>query len=130
MKKELASKIQAFMKIIIDEASENKEFSERLHDLFYNNDITNKTDSSETSERPKNRRDKAVLDPIKLLMDNDTTLKQRLENLSEKELKDIIAEYGMDQAKLAMKWKDKNRLIQLILDTSSRRAVKGDAFRV
>ena len=130
MEKELVTKLQTFMKIIIDEASKNKDFSERLQFFFYNDDVSNKTYCPETSERPKNRRDKAVLDPIKLLMDNDTTLRQQLEKLSEKELKDIIAEYGMDQAKLAMKWKDKNRLIQLILDTASRRAAKGDAFRM
>ena len=35
----------------------------------------------------------------------------------------------MDSSKLAMKWKDKDRLIQLILDTSIRRASKGNAFR-
>lgn len=52
-----------------------------------------------------------------------------LSPLTEKELKDIVADYGMDPSKLAMKWRDKERLIQLILDTSFRRASKGDAFR-
>ena len=44
-------------------------------------------------------------------------------------IKDIIAEYGMDQSKLAMKWKDKDRLIKHIIETSERRVTKGNAFR-
>ena len=79
--------------------------------------------------RGTNRRDKAVLDPIKLTEDGDPYLREKLEKLSEKELKDIIADYGMDPSKLAMKWKDRDRLIQLIMETSARRATKGDAFR-
>ena len=82
-----------------------------------------------TTSRPANRRDKAVLDPIKLMEEGDVDLRRKLEDLSEKELKDIIADYGMDTSKLAMKWKDTERLIDLIMDVSARRATKGDAFR-
>lgn len=74
------------------------------------------------------RRDKAVLDPVELAENNELTA-EVLEPLSEKQLKDIIAEYGMDISKLAMKWKDRQRLIHLIIDTSYRRARKGNAFR-
>ena len=49
--------------------------------------------------------------------------------MTDKELKDIVADYGMDPSKLAMKWKDRDRVIKLIIDTSQRRASKGDAFR-
>ena len=79
--------------------------------------------------RGNNRRDKAVLDPIKLTEEGDPNLRKKLERLTEKQLKDIIADYGMDPSKLAMKWKDRDRLIQLIMETSARRATKGDAFR-
>jgi hypothetical protein len=35
----------------------------------------------------------------------------------------------MDRTKLAMKWKDKPRLVELIVSTVESRAQKGDAFR-
>lgn len=46
-----------------------------------------------------------------------------------KQVKDIIAEYRMDPSQRAMHWRNRERLIQLILDTARRRAAKGDAFR-
>ena len=85
--------------------------------------------AASTGKRRANRRDKAVLDPIHLAERGEAGLKVELSRLTEKQLKDIIAEYGMDQSKLAMKWKDKNRLIDLITETSVRRAKKGDVFR-
>jgi hypothetical protein len=35
----------------------------------------------------------------------------------------------MDRSKLAMKWKTKDRLVELIVSTVASRARKGDAFR-
>ena len=56
-------------------------------------------------------------------------LARRLDELTIEELKDIVAENGMDRAKLAMKWKTKDRLISLIVTTVKNRALKGDEFR-
>jgi hypothetical protein len=56
-------------------------------------------------------------------------LPRRLGELSVEELKDIIAEHGMDRARLARKWKAKDRLIELIVNAVKSRAQKGDAFR-
>lgn len=114
--------------LIIDEAEKNDEFAIALKKIFNNETIVSKTNENEGTKRGANRRDKAVLDPIKLA-EEDRLSAEVLEILTDKELKDIIADYGMDPSKLAMKWKDKNRLIQLILDTSFRCALKGDAFR-
>ena len=56
-------------------------------------------------------------------------MRQQLESLDLEQLRDVVAQYGMDRARLAMKWKDKDRLVGLIADTVAARATKGDAFR-
>ena len=125
--------IRGIAEAIIDEASVNEEFSNKIEDILSGN-------AGELSgDRPKkkgkkggraaNRRDPAVLDPIALITEDEAELVVKLQGLTDKELKDIIADYGMDPSKLAMKWKDKERLINHIIDASKRRAFKGDAFR-
>ena len=128
MNKESKKKIKEFFNIIVDEAEKNDEFAKSLYNIFENNEEKIKPAISKEPKRSPKRRDKAVLDPIKLSEDNKLT-KDILAELTEKELKDIIADYGMDSTKLAMKLKDKDRLIQLILESASRRATKGNAFR-
>lgn len=128
MDKKLKKNMKALFDLIIDEAEKNEEFSESLSRIFNNETPEKKTKGNTGEKRASNRRDKAVLDPIKLAEDSELTA-DMLSHLTEKELKDIVADYGMDPSKLAMKWSDKERLIQLILDTSFRRASKGDAFR-
>lgn len=58
------------------------------------------------AERPRNRRPAAMLDPIALTREGKATLRSRLSALSLDQLKDIVADYGMDHGKLVMKWKD------------------------
>ena len=128
MDKNLKKNMKALFGLILDQAERNEDFAEELSKIFINgaSEKNNKVNTGE--KRASNRRDKAVIDPIKLA-ENDELSVEVLASLSEKELKDIVADYGMDSSKLAMKWKDKDRLIQLILDTSIRRASKGNAFR-
>ncbi len=120
--------MKALFDLIVDEAEKNEEFAEALSRIFKNETPEKRTKDNTGEKRASNRRDKAVLDPIKLAENGELTA-DILSPLIEKELKDIIADFGMDPSRLAMKWKDKERLIQLILDTSIRRASKGDAFR-
>lgn len=128
MDKNLKKNIKALYELIIDEAEKNEDFAYALSNILCCENSGNTTKNTDSKKRSSSRRDKAVLDPIRLAEEEKLTTSV-LESLSEKELKDIIADYGMDSSKLAMKWKDKGRLIQLILDTSLRRASKGDAFR-
>lgn len=80
------------------------------------------------SVRP-HRRKPGAFDPMVVYRENSDKLKSRLMELNIEELKDIIAEQGMDRSKLAMKWKTKERLINLIVTTVENRVHKGDAFR-
>jgi hypothetical protein len=58
----------------------------------------------------------------------EQALRAALAPLSVEELKDIIADSGMDRAKLAMKWKTADRLIEFIIEVTIRRAHKGEVF--
>ena len=126
MDKLLRYKLKKLMEVVIQEAENNEDFSLKLAEVLNTNVLKN---NSSSGKRGSNRRDPAVLDPIKLTEEGDITLRSQLEGLNEKQLKDIIADFKMDNSKLAMKWKDREKLIQLIMDVSSRRASKGDAFR-
>lgn len=128
MDKELRKNLRDLIDVVIEQAEKDEEFAKKLSDVF--SGAVKKNDKKENdSKRGANRRDAAVLDPIKLMEEGDNLLREKLEALTEKQLKDIIADFGMDPSKLAMKWKDKERLIRHIIDTSERRATKGDAFR-
>jgi hypothetical protein len=56
-----------------------------------------------------NRRTPAVLDPIDAARQGEEALRQRLAALSLEQLKDVVADYGMDPGKLVMKWKTPQR---------------------
>lgn len=79
--------------------------------------------------RPRNRRPAAVLDPILLAREGEVALRAHLSALSLDQLKDIVADYGMDPGKLVMKWKDADKVADRIVELSLARAQKGDAFR-
>jgi len=82
------------------------------------------------SDRASGRRTAPVLDPFIIHREGGPeVLRARLGELSVEQLKDIIAEHGMDRDKLAMKWKTPDRLLERIITTVSARAQKGDVFR-
>src|SRR5262249_17432711 len=77
----------------------------------------------------KHRRTPAVLDPFEEYKKGEAVLRERLTALNLDQLRDIVAQYGMDRSKLAMKWKDQGRLLDLIVSTVTSRSEKGHAFR-
>ena len=79
--------------------------------------------------RPKNRRPAAVMDPVAVVRDGQDVLNARLAELSLEQLRDIVADYGMDPGKLMMKWKDPQKVAERIVDIALTRSQKGDAFR-
>jgi len=86
-------------------------------------------ETADSSSKAAVRRKPGRFDPMAVHRECAPDLANRLGELSTEELKDIVAEHGMDRSKLAMKWKDKPRLIALIVSTVESRAQKGDAFR-
>lgn len=79
--------------------------------------------------RKGGRRAAARLDPVDLARLGPEHLRDALGSLDLAQLLDIVAEYGMDPGKLVMKWKDRDRIIDRIVETAIARATKGDAFR-
>lgn len=130
-KKTLLSLWKKASSCIADEIANNDEFANRLGLIFEENLVKvkpSKMESANTKLKKSNRRQPAKINPFILIEEGDEVLKTALEALNIEELKDVIAENGMDTAKLAMKWKDQNRLINHIIDTTQRRSSRGDAF--
>lgn len=106
--------------IVADEIASNKDFADKIGALVAQ-------DKPDTPKR-RNRRDPGKINPFELFQQGDNALYEALASLSIDELKDIIAENGMDTAKLAMKWKDRDRLEKHIVEATQRRSTKGEAF--
>ena len=76
------------------------------------------------------RRDPAKLDPFKVAAEQGATgLELSLQELDLQQLRDIVAQFGMDPRRLVMRWKDSDRVREHIVTTTAQRARKGDAFR-
>lgn len=77
-----------------------------------------------------NRRKPGPWDPFEVFADVGADgLRARLMQLDLEQLRDIVAEHGMDADKLAMKWKDASRVAERIVDRVASRSEKGSAFR-
>lgn len=76
-----------------------------------------------------NRRARAAVDPGALYRTSPDVLRAALDRLDVEQLKDVVAQYAMDPGKLAMKWRTRDRLIELIVTKTETRVKKGSAFR-
>ncbi|MFH8794391.1 hypothetical protein [Streptomyces sp. NPDC017941] len=88
--------------------------------------------ASRPVERPRrsSRRASGVIDPFAVFAEaGEVGLRARLGELILEQLRDIIAEHGMDHDRLAMKWKDPQRVIDRIVERVESRTEKGAAFR-
>jgi hypothetical protein len=124
---------QAF-KTILEEASRRPEFAERLAQALNAAEAQGAASPAAratkgSAGRGRNRRAPPVLDPLQLYSDGEERLRDGLAGLSIEQLKDIVAEHGMDTRRLAMRWKRRDRLEELIVTTVRARLTKGSAFR-
>ena len=111
---------------ILREARTNARFADRLATAL---ESRTPLGSGGPSRRRGGRRPAGALDPFALYQLGEEELRRRLQGLDIEQMKDIVAEHGMDSSKLAMKWKMPTRLIELIVNTVRARVEKGDAFR-
>ena len=117
-----ASRNPRFLAVIADEVKRNPEFRSRLDAA--------RLAATNDSDRPRNRRTPAALDPVDIASESgEAELRAQLSKLDIEQLKDIVAQYGMDTANRVMKWKTRDKIADWIVDISDRRARKGDAFR-
>jgi hypothetical protein len=120
LKKALTDLVRA----VIDEAERNPEFAHRIEQALGLETQAEK----KVATRPVNRRAPAVLDPVDLARQGEAVLRARLAELNLEQLKDIVAEWGMDSGKLVLKWKDSARMTNHIIEFALRRVKKGSAF--
>ncbi len=112
-------RLKSFLAVVVDEARRNQEFAASLNDALGG--------AVETRQR-RGRRDAPVLDPYALFEQGADVLLGRLQALDVKSLKDIVAHHGMDRQRLAMRWRSKDRLVELLMERVEQRATKGDVF--
>lgn len=124
----LRTKLTEFAKAVAEVAERDPDFAARLGELF-GADQPKPERSKPPSGRPKNRRPAAVLDPVVLAKEGEAALRKELAGLSLERLKDVVADHRIDPNKAVMKWKDKSRIIDHIVNISLKRSQKGNAFR-
>lgn len=136
---ELAAALAKIVKVVVDEAARTPRFAKSLSAAL-NADGPSPTavtpaparaPAKATATRASSRRRAlGVIDPFAVYRDTgDSGLRESLEALELEQLKDIIAEHGMDHDKLAMKWRIKDKVVGRIVDKVSARSAKGAAFR-
>ncbi|NKJ40831.1 hypothetical protein [Novosphingobium sp. SG720] len=131
----IKKKLTALLREVIAEAEANPAFQERLAQVLGLDEkllkapIERKRHSKPTEhKRPSNRRTPAVLDPVQLARDGEPALREALAKLDIEQLRDVVADYGMDPGKLVMKWRDADRIADRIVEVARGRAQKGSAF--
>ena len=127
--------LRQFVKIVADEAARNPKFAEELETAFTAVTARQSTSSEYPAEglgddvkRHRGRRNKAVLDPVRLARDGEERLRAALEKLTVDELKDIVAEFGMDPRRKVMRWKTREKIVEEIVRISTNRSRKGESF--
>lgn len=134
----IVPQLRALFDAIAAEAERSPAFARRLQDALASVAAPAPASSARAAKSatpstaaPKRggRRAPGIIDPFAAYADGEATLRARLADLTLDQLKDIIAEHGMDPSKLAMRWKKPEKLIDLIALTVRDRAEKGDAFR-
>jgi len=128
----LRNRLIEIARLIADQAEQDEEFAQRLSDVLgLQESAVGKKPAEKKPEtkRPRNRRPAALIDPVAIIANGEPELRAQLSKLSLDQLRDIVADYGMDTSKLVMKWKDCQRVIDRIVEISAARAEKGNAFR-
>ncbi|MBM3547482.1 MAG: hypothetical protein FJX54_11040 [Alphaproteobacteria bacterium] len=116
--------LQELVRVIVDEADRNPEFAQKIEQALGYEPRTAKIGAL----RPVHRRASPVLDPVALAREGETVLRERLAGLTLEQLRDVVADYGMDPGKLVLKWKVPSRIIDRIVEVSLGRAKKGEVF--
>jgi hypothetical protein len=114
------------VRVVVEEAARNEEFASRIEESLGIKET--KKPATPGASRGANRRAPAVLDPIELVREGETVLRAKLSALTVEQLKDIVADYGMDPGRLVLKWKTPDRIIERIVEVSLGRVKKGEGF--
>lgn len=123
----MKNRLKSVFDEILREINRNAELRQRINQLL--GAEANQRDISKEVKRRRNRRAPALVDPYREFAHGEDKLREQLRSLTVEQLKDIVSEHALDSARLALKWKSTERLIDLIVTTVRSRIQKGDAFR-
>ena len=124
---DLTAALSRTVGVIVQEAQRNARFARALTQVLMQ---PGDDAASVPTTRRTGRRTPGVLDPFAVYADGgEDLLRARLSELDLERLRDIVAEHAMDHDRLAMKWKNPNRVIDRILDKVQTRSAKGAVFR-
>ena len=138
---ELADVIATLTAVVAEEATQNAGFRARLSEVLHADRGLKATAAQATEDAPKptaspkarprrGRRAPGPWDPFKVYAEfGEAGLRERLSELELEQLRDIIAEHGMNHDGLAMRWKAPSKVVGRIVDRVVARSTKGDAFR-
>ena len=116
----LRRRFDAFVKVVAEQAERDLDFAARLEAALGG--------EFAPARSTRRRRAPAAFDPVAAAHDGEATLRARLAALSADQLKDMIAEYGLDPTGRANRWRKPERLVELICDRAVERAQKGRGF--
>lgn len=122
---DLAVMLTKLVAAVAEEASRTSRFANKLQSA-----LASSTEVEAPSPRRARRRQQGVIDPFAVYGEvGESGLRERLRELDLEQLRDIVAQHGMDHDRLAMKWKNPERVIARITEKVSSRVSKGSAFR-
>lgn len=143
---ELASVLAGVTAVVAEEALQNPQFSARLTEVLLAQRGT-VTDAAPPAIAPepgaapssrgapkakarRGRRNPGPWDPFGVYAaSGETGLREQLGRLELEQLRDIIAEHGMNSDGLAMRWTKSDRVVSRIVERVVLKAAKGGAFR-
>ncbi len=127
---ELASALARLTMAIASEALHNQRLARALSEVCRSQGVVDPASARSSPGGRRSRRSAGPWDPFVVYAEQgEAALRDRLTALDLEQLRDIIAEHGMDTDRLAMKWRDPSRVVDRIVERVVDRAAKGDAFR-
>jgi hypothetical protein len=124
----MKTKLAQIFDELLREVQTNPDLRARVERHFASHVQETGSQPGQTS-RPKNRRGPPAIDPYAEIKQGEQYLRDRLAHLNIDQLKDVVSAYALDGSRLALKWKDQARLVDLIVATVRSRIEKGDVFR-
>lgn len=139
---DLAAVLANLATVVAEEAARNNGFRARLSEVLdVSRPLATVDGDAEAIARPatagaakpqpkRGRRAPGPWDPYTVYAEvGETGLTERLNELELEQLRDIVAEHGMNHDGKAMRWKTADRVVGRIVERVVDRAGKGDAFR-
>lgn len=122
-------------KAVMEEAKRNPEFEAALLGALTGlnpspktKTVSDKSASPVEKPRRKSRRSPALFDPVQSIKNGEAFLREQLSGLNLEQLRDMIAEYGMDAGRRVIRWTKSERVVNYIVEISILRVTKGRTF--